>query len=159
MPISPTALHWIGVVLACLIYLFIICRIVDGIWDIGLTGILYDVVWSLILRRVLRWLIGFYILIWSGATLVMAGTLFIDPWKSLMWVLPAVLVLRIVVWLFWILEDGSDLTKEGRDAIAKKSGMGKAERFFMWVFHWGPWQGLDPLSEKWREHPVKNSVT
>src|SRR5258707_10518245 len=104
MPISPTALHWIGVVLACLIYVFIICRIVDGICDAGLTAVLYEFVWSFVLRRVLRWVIGFYILIEFGATLMMAGMLFICPWKSLMWVLPAIPAVRIMVWLFWILE-------------------------------------------------------
>jgi hypothetical protein len=148
LPISPVALHWTGVVLACTVYLFILCRIVDGIWDIGMTGILYEVVWNLILRRVLRWLLGLYILIGFGATLVMAAMLFIDPWKSLMWVLPAILVLRIMVWLFWILEDGSEVARSGRNERAKQQHIHGWERFFIWCFHWGEYEGLLSPEEK-----------
>jgi hypothetical protein len=148
LPISPVALHWTGVVLACLVYLFIIVRVVDGIWDFGLTGILYEVVWNLILRRVLRWLISFYIVFGFAVALVIAFFTFNAPWKSLGAVLLWVLALRVLVWLFWLLQDGSEVARSGRNERAAQQNIHGWERFLIWCFHWGEYEGLLSPEEK-----------
>jgi hypothetical protein len=148
MPISPTALHWTGVVLACLIYLFLICCIVDGIWDIGLTGNLYEVVWNLILRRLLRWLVGLYIVFGCGVALLAALFTFKTPWESLGTVLLWILIVRVLVWLFWLLQDGSEIARSGRNERAKQQKIHGWERLLIWCFHWGEYEGLLSPEEK-----------
>lgn len=145
MPVvSPQFVYWSGVIVGCGVYLFLICRIVDGIWDIGLTGTVHEIVWGFALRRILRWLAGFYAVVLAGMTVLSACFVFSEPWKSLGTVTLFLPITRIMIWLFWRLSDDYSTTKWVMDSEAKQRGIERKERALMWFFHWGEYQGLMP---------------
>lgn len=142
MPLSPHLVYWIGLIVACGIYLYVICRIIDGIWDMELTDTVYAIVWELVLRNVMRWVVGFYILVVTGTILIAVVFTYVDPWKSLAWFLAAIPTLRILFWLYWRLHEDADVDKDIRESRAEQRGIHGWERFITWCFCWGPYEGL-----------------
>jgi hypothetical protein len=89
----------------------------------------------------------------------MAGGVFFKPWESIAWVLTFIPILRIAVWVFWLLEDGADVAKWGRNNRADQQNIHGWDRFWLWCFSWGRYEGLLTEKEKayWREQSKKET--
>ncbi len=151
MPIPSTFIYWTGVVVGIGLYAFIICRTIDAIWETQVVGNIHSVLWGFILRPIIRWMAAFYALALIGYSILMSLYLFENPWKSLVWVACSVPIVRIFVWIFWLLSVEADTSKWTRGNIATHFKVGRAERFILWCFNWGPYEGLDPYSKRWKE--------
>ena len=154
---DPTVVYWSGVVAAILIYLVVICRIVDGIWDLNLTDMVIGGLWDILLRPVIHWSLALLVVTYAAATLVAVVFTFETPWKSLGWALLAIPLLRILIWLFWLSDEDASTLSWARNIRAQQQNIHGWDRFWLWCFCWGEHEGLLTQKEKayWREQKKK----